>query len=527
MEFNIKSPDLKKNQNIGICGNQSGYELILNQEGVSFERITHFTEINLQKFSIIIVPQKITRNYQEILLNYFRNGGSAIFETEAFADLFHFKSFSKKVSHLISERDSIYSEIGLIDINSKIHFLKNIPSLDKNLHIFSHKIDEGEIIILPFSINELISNQGTIRKKFYFSRKELPSEIVAIVSKNKLRKILSVSLEYLFHRRNLPFVRKWYYPEDFKNLFMFRIDTDFCAEEDALELFDLCNKYKIPATWFVDTKSEDDLAGIYNRMKNQEIALHCFQHYVFDDYESNKKNIELGLELLKKAGIDPVGFAAPFGDWNSNLARVLQDKKFKYSSEFALDHDNFPFYPIIDGKYSDVLQIPIHPISLGRLNRSHFSDQEMFLYFKQVIDQKLKKNEPIIIYHHPAHRKFEIVKRIFDYINSKNLWKPTFSEYAEWRAKRDKIQISYYFDGEKIFIENMPTEQFRLVISYNEEISFCTAGKDILFENLEWEKKISTEIPEDISRTRKKSWRDYLYEYESYKSRKKFKIPIH
>ena len=48
------------------------------------------------------------------------------------------------------------------------------------------------------------------------------------------------------------------------------------------------------------------------------------------------------------------------------------------------DYDNLPC-SIIKDRFSNVMQIPIHPISIGRLNRSHYSSNEMIEYYSNVL----------------------------------------------------------------------------------------------------------------------------------------------
>ena len=60
-------------------------------------------------------------------------------------------------------------------------------------------------------------------------------------------------------------------------------------------------------------------------------------------------------------------------------------KLLEYSSEFGFDYDNFPFFPYINNKASSVLQIPIHPIGISRLNRSHYSEFEMLKYYLKLL----------------------------------------------------------------------------------------------------------------------------------------------
>ena len=92
---------------------------------------------------------------------------------------------------------------------------------------------------------------------------------------------------------------------------------------------------------------------------------HGHYHVVYRDRESNRRNLERAHELLVEAGIQPVGFAAPHGRWNAGLDAVLADLGYRYSSDFQLGYDDFPFFPWREDRFSSVLQIPIHPICEG------------------------------------------------------------------------------------------------------------------------------------------------------------------
>jgi hypothetical protein len=198
----------------------------------------------------------------------------------------------------------LFSEIGLIDIDNEIYFLQDKNYLDENLKIAFEKVGKGFLYFFPFTLSNVFSNHKYSRKKFYDKRKELPSEDVSNVSKYKFLKIISISLSALFHKIKLPFVTKWYYPNSKKSFFSFRIDTDFCSLEDAKKLYELTLKYKIPTTWFVDTSSKENLQNLYSKLpQNNEVGLHAFRHLIFRSYKENDKNINKGLEILKKYGI--------------------------------------------------------------------------------------------------------------------------------------------------------------------------------------------------------------------------------
>ncbi len=163
-------------------------------------------------------------------------------------------------------------------------------------------------------------------------------------------------------------------------------------------------------------------------LTNQEISLHCRRHRVFTNYKDNYENIKLGVEDLKKINTKPNGFAGPFGEWNDELNKSLEALDFNYSSEFSYTYDCFPFYPVTNNSFSKILQIPIHPLSFGRLRWGGHTDEAMLKYFINIIEQKLMLQEPIILYTHPSEERLNILNEIFKKINSFkysyfNIWK--------------------------------------------------------------------------------------------------------
>ena len=153
------------------------------------------------------------------------------------------------------------------------------------------------------------------------------------------------------------------------------------------------------------------------------------------------------MEILKKSSIYPKGVAAPFGEWNNSFNNVVKKLDFEYSSEFAFSYDGFLQFT------GDIVQVPIHPISFGRLSREGYTDEEMYDYFINVINQKIALGEPVIIYTHPKEERLEILKKIFDYINRLELPKYTFKEYSDWWRKRTKTKFNSSFIGNELKIE--------------------------------------------------------------------------
>ena len=509
------------NLKVGIFSFLPGWEIILKQEGIPFEIISLNSEISVNDFSVIIVTELLSPEQTDNILDYLSNGGSVLLGTRIYAQIFKTHIIHKKIKFLIPEKNSIYSSVGLVDIYSKQSFVKDkyLKSLDSNLKIYKKQFGKGTAIILPFTINKLVLDYKSIRKKFLADRKELPSEIIAKVSKSKIRQIIRISLEYLFNVRNLPFIQSWYFPKDWKNLFIFRIDTDFCTIDDAKELYEICKRNQITATWFLDTESEEKLQ-FFRDMENQELALHCERHIVFNNYEKNYNNLKSAKCKLEAEGIHPVGFAAPFGDWNPELGKTIQELDFEYSSEFVLDYDDLPFFPFFNNKFSKVLQIPIHPISIGRLRRSHFSKEEMLKYYLNLIEEKINLNEPIIIYHHPHHEHFEVINEIFKYINKQGINNFSIQEYASWWEKRSNIQYNLDFEDNKIKItQKNPDTDIFIKIKTKTGFTIYKAQKEIVLDELNFITSKKIIQPGNLARTRKKNWRDLLYNYESFRGK--------
>lgn len=505
------------NLKIGIDNCRPGWHIVLKQIGVSFTQLSLSDNISPDEYSVIIITEPHTSKENKIINEFLNAGGAVLYSDNSRLDRISCKT--KKKYFLCSEENTPFSQVGLVDIYSviKIPISREIITIDSGLNIFS--ADFGANLILPFNINELILNSNCRRKKFYANRKELPSEIVSEVSKGKLRKIIELSLEYLHHKRNLPFVHLWHQPFVDKNLFIFRLDTDFCSKKDADEMYKICKNNNISATWFLDTDSDDRLSN-YALMKDQKMAIHCDKHYVYENFKDNYNNIFKADEKLKNYGIKSTGFAAPFGDWNTSLNKALQKMEMKYSSEFALDYDDFPFYPYCNNEFSNVLQIPIHPISLGRLRRSHFNKIEMLEYFINLVKEKFRLCEPAIIYHHPHHKYLQVFDKIFQFINSKDFQNMNMLEFSNWWKERYILEPQFQYVDHKLSVK-FESENVFIRISTNDGFAI-SQKKYIQMDKISLRPHPESIIKNDLKRIRKFHWRDLLYDHESKKNKKHF-----
>ncbi len=158
-----------------------------------------------------------------------------------------------------------------------------------------------------------------------------------------------------------------------------------------------------------------------------DIQSHAFYHYTYNDYASNRFNIRKAKEFFLDLGIETTGFVAPYGKWNEQLAEALEDEGYRYSSEFSYDYMGFPSYPVVKGKVSKVLEIPVFPVAPELfVNEDMTCNPEKILeFYKTAIDELIDHGIPVIVYAH-THPLMSMIpsllENIMDYaINEKGL----------------------------------------------------------------------------------------------------------
>lgn len=439
------------NLGIGITKESSSWNIILEQVGVAYSEVDWGKNL-LEEYVAIIVNSELKEEERKKNLQFVEGGGSLLIETDFAKEIFKVNTRQVYIKYLFSEEKIFGYHLPLIDLYRNCSIPVNASMLDNQngqLVVSFFKKGEGNIVVIPGNFVSAVSDHSILRKKIYSSIKEPPTERVSKVSKGSIYHFIRAVLEHLYLVRDLPYVTLQNFPEDMQNIFLFRIDTDYSMPEQVDLLYNTLRENEINGTWFVETKSAENWIDKYSSFENQEIGLHCYRHRVFNSYKKNYENFNHGLQILEKAGISPKGIAAPFGEWNKSYDEAISDLSLIYSSEFSYSYDGFPQFSSSKNYVSKILQIPIHPISFGRLNRERYADNEMLNYFLNVIEKKISLNEPIILYTHPLEERLDVLKKIFSKINVLNLPSLTFSQYAEWWKVRNSINWRAYFqDGE-------------------------------------------------------------------------------
>ena len=481
---------------IGITAVQPKWTLLSGQIGFPFSPLSSIEDISHNHFVTIIVTAKGSDHLRENLLSFIHSGGSLLIEASEAEWLFGIKSQRRYVDYIQPTTESIFSNVlpGFADASLTVPEEADELFANDEMNLVQI-VNEGKgtAVILPGGLTGLVLNSNILRRQFPSTSRHLPTERVTRCSKHTIREIVQYSLEFLSRARELPFVSLHPFPDGELSLFNLRIDTDFADEKQIADLYDLCQKHTVAASWFVETGSAVERLSQFAKMKDQEIGMHCYQHKVFKDFYESETDIKQGKSLLAGEKISPSGYAAPFGEWNCSLAKAVESSGFKYASEFGLAYDDYPFYPWLGDRFSTVLQVPVHPISAGRLKNARHDEEEMKNYFAAVMDTYLAHRLPIFIYDHPSSANLDVLNWFMKQIQEKEITNVTLSDYAEWWKIRNSIKWSADISSGKLIIKSSGIEnRSRLLVKNRDGSEAVTPMSDeTALDDLNWLKPIS------------------------------------
>ncbi len=499
---------------IGILRYEAGWEILFRQIGVNWKVLSTSDELNRETFSAIVVNAPPTSLQEKVLEDYLLEGGAILALGSCAQRLVNLKLKTKYFSSLPPSLFGSFAQISMMDIYSS--GVLDAASFNQKSQLPSiHKVGKGIFAAIPFNVNALILDARSKRKNFYSDKERLPNEIVATVSKGNLRRFITEILQFLHHERKIPFVHKWYFPENKETIFTFRVDSDQGSLAEVNDLYELCKNHSIQAIWFIDTKSHERWLSRFKDFGRQDVGIHCYEHMTFPSEEKNLQNILKALSLLRAQGLHPKGAAAPYGTWNVSIASVFEQIGAGFSSEFGLDYDNLPFFPFVGDKFSPVMQLPIHPICVGSMRRTGYSADEMKKYFRRLIDTKLLQREPLCLYHHPTHHHLDLFADVFDYVRSKRIDNYSYAEYASWWRTRDETVWTHHFDSERNELTAHTTDlnagvYWRIAFPNGEESIMNTEG-NILLQSLPRRRPPNKPLPPaDIARSRRFDFRHII-----------------
>lgn len=229
------------------------------------------------------------------------------------------------------------------------------------------------------------------------------------------------------------------YPYPYRSAFNFRVDLDERAPDDYAQFARARRRVEDCCTHFVSTCAYADQAEALDDLRAFDTQSHGHHHVIYRDPEANRRNLVRAHETLQEAGFAPAGFAAPHGRWNAGLDTAIEDLGYTYSSDFQLAHDDFPFFPWREdeGRFSRVLQVPIHPVCEGLfLDAGPTPGRVIAEYLAGVVRAKVAAGETAFVYGHPERRlaRFPEVLSTLDAATAGNplVWRVTLTEFAAW-----------------------------------------------------------------------------------------------
>ena len=488
---------------VGILGRSNGWQLLAEQAGVPYA--LNPAEFSPDSISVIAAGDEITEVEARGIRSYLEAGGAVVCSGRVFSMLTGLRCRKEFISYVSAGPGDESSGIGLVDVSTTCFIPPNANALRNQRGecvAFVGEYAHGNVVVLPFDAGTIVLDRRVATKSFYARRGRLPFERVSLVTKHGISMLAARSLEILHHRRGLPYVHKWQFPQGAQTLFGLRIDTDR-AQRDEIENLEKA-LHHVPLTWFVDVGSQEGFVDVFRSMSGHEVGVHCYRHTTYDDYGKNVENIRSAMDIFNAHGLEAKSFAAPYGIWNEGIARAVEHCGFEYSSEFSYDYDGYASFPLVGGRWLQSLQVPVHPISIGSLVRQGFSEQEMTDYFQAVIENKLCRRAPIFFYHHPRNGHVRVLQNIVEMVQG--IRPVRMIDYARWWKKRSEAVVELAVDGQSINVKgHIPMEDVVLRVTRNDGYeSFVPIASHIALDGLTWTPSPPPPVlPKDIIRTKK------------------------
>jgi hypothetical protein len=237
------------------------------------------------------------------------------------------------------------------------------------------------------------------------------------------------------------------FPFPYRSAFNFRADLDEPGPDDYARFARARRRLADCCTHFVSTAAYGDDPAVLQDLLRFDTQSHGHYHVIYRDPEANRRNLTRAHEVLIESGFEPAGFAAPHGRWNLGLDQVLEDLGYLYSSDFQLGYDDLPFFPWCGDRFSEVLQVPIHPVCEGLFFEAGASGgRAVAAHLAGVVRAKVAAGEPAFVYGHPE-RRLGRTPEVFGALDAAVeaeplLWRVTLTEFALWWRWRDRRRWS-------------------------------------------------------------------------------------
>jgi hypothetical protein len=435
---------------IGPC---RPWEELLMQEGFPW-RVVDAREITPGEYSVAIVHRKPEPPEQDSLERYLRQGGAVIGDGMHSGGVCAAAARSEFIEYLVGE--GRFRNVHLVDLGlaGRIPLEATECRTQQGAHaIFAGELCGGLAVLFPFSPAAAMADERSTVKAFYARRDRLPAERVSLVAKGEVRHLVHEALEFLHVERGIPYAHLWYFPDRCENVFAFRVDTDGAGREDVERLYRVARASGTPMSWFLDVRTSEPHLERFHAMVEQEIGIHCYDHREPAGEAALREDLRKGMGVLTGAGFRPEGFAATYGFWKPFVSAVPREFGLRYSSEFSCAYDTVPYVPTSLTAVHGVMQVPVHPVCPGTLRQAGYLPLGMTEYYRGVVATKRARREPLIFYHHPSHRAWDVIETLCQEGLHPGTRRMTLGEYAAWWGRKRPIALRLREEGEELLAD--------------------------------------------------------------------------
>ena len=295
-----------------------------------------------------------------------------------------------------------------------------LQSIDKKFII-------SVLILLILSISKsfgLDTNKGILTLMYHrFEENKYPStNIKNDIFVKHLQEINNLGLEFIDYRH----FKKIISSSIDKNYLLLTIDDAF--ESFYLNAWPILRSKKIPFILFVSTREVGKRGymtwdNLKELIKNDFVTIgnHSHSHdYLIDwDDDKIKFDLETSIEIFKKElGYSPEIFSYPFGEYSTNLKKIVQSLNFSFA---------FGQHSGVIDTTKDFLELPRFPINekYGELKRFKSIIKTLPFPYRSITP----KNRYLLNENNPPKIKIDFFENLIDiknincYSNEGNVWK--------------------------------------------------------------------------------------------------------
>jgi peptidoglycan/xylan/chitin deacetylase (PgdA/CDA1 family) len=356
------------------------------------------------------------------------------------------------------------------------------------------------------------------------------TEDVSCVHRQRLRQVIVAAVRQLVEQAGGVWMRFAPYPFPYRSAFNLRFDHDAYIEADFQAMLARTDRWRDACSHFLLGSAFEKQPEALAKLKGYDVGSHGYYHHTYRNQRDNHGNIARGIEALVKNGLKPAGFVAPHGRYGKGLAKAMESLHIRYSSEFGLAYDDFPFRPVD----SRVWQLPVHPVSLGivldaadqqgvgpsREEIRKRAASDLADYWCQLIRTRNHSGDPIFLYCHPDGRLGrypEVLDRVFETVgNCSGLWPVTMTRWLDWWQFRRGAKLQLHRRGEEmVMIVDGHLGPWRLAVEFwrGDRVALMPLDNPVVRftqQTLAFERRRSARVAVPDPVRQSWSWRSFL-----------------